>query len=473
MLGKKKFSFTANFLDKKVGKNETSAVGNQFMSFDHRYSNGVEKENLPKQTAWTRMTNVKGPDFSKIGDRIFSGGPKKPGKSISKRWYIKELHPDGYNQDPFKKDWNPPERQKELVAELFNEKETPTKISHEQFYHPHVNSQEHQEEIINDLYYPEDNPTVVDKPHPREFGKHALQKTGVSGAVTVTVHRPSETEKMSDFTSVNVSTDNKFCKDRYKEAKTHNDMIRDMESRGENLGNLKKKICEFCYARNYEELRKKTVKACYIRNGKVLTSGVLDPSELPTFAPGEVIRFDAFGELEKGKMGVYHFINYLNMALKNHQSYFVLWTKNDAAINATFNYDYRKPKNLTIIWSNEAIDDIQIIPNAKARKWADGVFNVVEDFPLYYHVRYGKDPETGVTIHNCNGRCIECKVCYSGKRGFAIVELKKTLKTSYNKWLVNVRSGKKDPNESRRKSNRLSRKGRFVLPYRPTSMRRR
>jgi hypothetical protein len=87
---------------------------------------------------------------------------------------------------------------------------------------------------------------------------------------------------------------------------------------------------------------------------------------------------------------------------------------------------------------------------------------------------YGKDPDTGVIVYKCHGKCIDCKVCYSGKKDFAIIELEKNQLGRYNTWLSKLGSDERGVSE-RRSKNRIKPKYKqlvTVMPYRPTSMRR-
>ena len=87
----------------------------------------------------------------------------------------------------------------------------------------------------------------------------------------------------------------------------------------------------------------------------------------------EVLRFEAFGDLENVIQG----INYINIATKNSHIDSALWTKNPRILKMTFEY-VEKPSNLKIGYSS-IFKDIVIRIEAIQRLYPfiDFTFNVV------------------------------------------------------------------------------------------------
>jgi hypothetical protein len=188
-------------------------------------------------------------------------------------------------------------------------------------------------------------------------------------------------------------------------------------------------ICGFCYANKAETGSPKAGKITpkYKQQSEYVRSWVIPREKLPQFNRGEVIRLDAHGDLEVGERGVRQFINYLNIIQHNPHTFFTLWTKNHKTVNETYRVlgKVLKPKNLTIIYSNPWVDKPIYAPPSAA-SWADGVFNVV------YLDNYMKTSDGYVNVNGkriyvvkCKKLCRECRVCYSGLKNFAVVELEK------------------------------------------------
>jgi hypothetical protein len=109
-------------------------------------------------------------------------------------------------------------------------------------------------------------------------------------------------------------------------------------------------------------------------------------------------------------------------------------------MNEYFAKGFRKPKNLTMIWSNPMVDSIKLHSPGNY-PWVDGVFNVVElkdinnlsfgdidnvgkytDVPEDAPINWGHNNTLGVTFVKCHNYCVRCRACYSGKKNFVVIE---------------------------------------------------
>jgi hypothetical protein len=140
--------------------------------------------------------------------------------------------------------------------------------------------------------------------------------------------------------------------------------------------------------------RYKNLNECLISNTEILTSGVLD-WDLLALTPTRYFRFEAFGDL----VNEYQVVNYFNIAKKNPETLFALWTKNPRIIErALENSDLEKPSNLQIVLSSPLIN--VALKNTKF-DFVDKIFSV-----------YDKETAKGVNI-NCGSRsCLSCGRCY-------------------------------------------------------------
>jgi uncharacterized protein YlzI (FlbEa/FlbD family) len=147
-------------------------------------------------------------------------------------------------------------------------------------------------------------------------------------------------------------------------------------------------ICSSCYSWNMLKTFRKNAVPRFKINSDILSSRVLDMNELPR-PNSNVARFNGHGEL----INTNHVQNIVNYALFYPKVTFTLWTKKKALIQSFFN-KHEKPKNLLLIYSNEAVDLVyKDVP-----KHFDKVFNVVSN-------------ETSSI--NCDGKCIDCMTCYT------------------------------------------------------------
>ena len=160
----------------------------------------------------------------------------------------------------------------------------------------------------------------------------------------------------------------------------------------------KNSICSECYSWNMLTTFRKNAVPRFQLNSKILSERVLDFNELPR-PSSNVARFNAHGEL----INANHIQNIVNFALFYPKVTFTLWTKKKGFIQSFFN-KCEKPKNLLLIYSNEAVG----IVYKEVPAHFDKVFNVVENFS---------------NDVNCDGKCLDCMMCYTqGNKVEQIIE---------------------------------------------------
>lgn len=182
------------------------------------------------------------------------------------------------------------------------------------------------------------------------------------------------TGKMEGMASLSTScTCNSFCKNR---------------SCNKSL------ICSHCYAERQMKMYHNLEK-CLIKNTEILTSKILDKSELPIIN-FLYFRFESFGDL----ININQVINYFNICRKNPKVHFALWTKNPFIIADTIREGHVKPRNLQIIYSSPRIN----IVNEPKYDFIDKIFTV-------YDKKYIKENDINI---NCGAeKCITCGKCYN------------------------------------------------------------
>lgn len=161
-------------------------------------------------------------------------------------------------------------------------------------------------------------------------------------------------------------------------------------------------ICAFCYAfiaiKRGTFLIRKAIPH-YTKNGDILSNRLLEDWEIPRYTVSttryiDCFRFEAFGDL----FNITHFENYVNIARKNPDIHFALWTKKWYIVNEYFK-THSRPKNLSIVISSLEIDkpfepekhNLSFVP--------DVVFTVTRD----------------INKVNCKcgfGACANCQRCY-------------------------------------------------------------
>lgn len=163
-------------------------------------------------------------------------------------------------------------------------------------------------------------------------------------------------------------------------------------------------ICENCYA--FEQLHAyKTQRVKLERATEFLTSHVVDFDNIPVLNV-KLFRFESFGDLNNS----IQVINYFNIARKNPDTTFTLFTKNPFIIDyALKEYGVSKPENFIVILSSLFKNHEFNIDKMKALyPFVDKIFTVYT--PEYIN-------ENGITI-NCGARnCFTCRKCYDKNNG--------------------------------------------------------
>ena len=167
---------------------------------------------------------------------------------------------------------------------------------------------------------------------------------------------------------------------------------RDCNKRCMRNASIKGSICEKCYAERmmkmYAELKKHLEE-----NFHILTSRVLDESELPRFN-NSFVRIESFGDVANE----IHAINYIRMINVNPYVHFGWWTKNCDLLKDPI-AELGKPKNVQIVRSS-------LFLNKKVKPYYDFVDKTFTVYDKEY-IR-----KNNINI-NCGGRkCFECLRCY-------------------------------------------------------------
>jgi len=214
------------------------------------------------------------------------------------------------------------------------------------------------------------------------------------------IHVSKLTGKLNGFQSIsNNTTTNKYCYDRYEQAKIKN------KKAGKVVD-----ICGVCYSQSMLNGMRKNMKPALDRN-EFIAERILNPNELPTILAA-FHRFHAHGELltelinpETGETvkkydKFTHIENLCRIAEHNPHCNFALWTKRTDIIKPFFN-QRKKPSNLILIYSNPKTNHIL----QKVPQHFDRTFNNVE-------------ADKFTDKQNCTGqKCIDCMLCYKPNNG--------------------------------------------------------
>ena len=187
-----------------------------------------------------------------------------------------------------------------------------------------------------------------------------------------------------------------------------------------------KVICTKCYSWGMLQGFRKNVAEALQRNTEALSKTVLSYKDLPVIKD-DVFRFQHHGELINMK----HLKNLVNIARKNPDCTFALWTKRKGMVaNYVFEWNYwldkmvddkatyknyirtyaRQeqvgiPSNLILVYSNPRIDKVITNPPKNFHK----VFNNVS-------------PDNHTRKQNCTGqKCRDCWLCYSKYSGCNVI----------------------------------------------------
>ena len=156
-------------------------------------------------------------------------------------------------------------------------------------------------------------------------------------------------------------------------------------------------ICTKCYSWAMLQGFRKNVAEALQRNTEALSKTVLSYKDLPVIKD-DVFRFQHHGELINMK----HLKNLVNIARKNPDCTFALWTKRKDMVAK---YVATLPSNLILVYSNPRIDKVITKPPKHFHK----VFNNVS-------------PDNLISQQNCTGqKCRDCMLCYSKSSGCNVI----------------------------------------------------
>jgi len=163
-------------------------------------------------------------------------------------------------------------------------------------------------------------------------------------------------------------------------------------------------ICNYCYSVNMLKTFRKSCVKSFQHNSEFLSSKVIHQDGLPIINAA-FFRFSGHGELINDN----HFINLINICVKNPSTNFALWSKRAPIIWDVLK-THKKPRNLILVYSNPKIDHVlKKIPDQ-----FDKVFNNVTSGAV-----------------NCSpkkGACLACLKCYkfskSAKNNIIIEQVK-------------------------------------------------
>ena len=155
----------------------------------------------------------------------------------------------------------------------------------------------------------------------------------------------------------------------------------------------KKTICSICYSYAMLEGSRKNCAKPWQRNSNIFEK-ILPLENLPRIMD-RVFRFHGHGELINKE----HYLNFCNIAKKNPETTFALWTKRKDLVR-----NVKRPENMILIYSNPTIDKVKLDPP----KGFDKVFNNVSG---------------SHKLENCTGqKCVDCLKCYTKSDHPVIVE---------------------------------------------------
>lgn len=167
-------------------------------------------------------------------------------------------------------------------------------------------------------------------------------------------------------------------------------------------------ICEQCYSRKMLTTMRKSCNRSWSENAFRISKEVIPEKLLPDLSGLQcngAFRFSSHGEI----INENHLVNLLNIARKNPDITFGLWTKRISMIQEHI---------------NEIPDNVVLVASTRLTNIA---FPVVPDgFHKVFSV-YTKSfaEEHGIAI-NCHGKCRECMICY--RRGNGITHINELIK---------------------------------------------
>jgi|TARA_R110000803_G_scaffold207844_1_gene276066 hypothetical protein len=159
-------------------------------------------------------------------------------------------------------------------------------------------------------------------------------------------------------------------------------------------------ICKVCYSASMLEGARKNCAPAWEKNSNALTS-LIPIDNLPSIN-AHTFRFHAHGEL----INYAHLENFINIAIKNPDTHFALWTKRTNLVKQFLKVD-NAPKNIIFIYSNPKTNTIIEKPPTGFHK----VFNASYDDTV-------KEGQT-----HCTGqKCVDCMACYRHNESTVIIE---------------------------------------------------
>lgn len=171
---------------------------------------------------------------------------------------------------------------------------------------------------------------------------------------------------------------------------------------------LKGSICEKCYASALLSFRK-SMADCFKTNTKRLTTEIISEDKLPDIY-NKYGRLEAFGDIQNSTQ----VINYFNICNKNKEVKFALWTKNPPFIKRVITHGYKKPDNLTIVYSSPFVN------KTVGKEMILSLYPFIDHVFTVFDKSYIK--ENNVAI-NCGARnCFKCNLCYHHDTEFYINE---------------------------------------------------
>lgn len=181
------------------------------------------------------------------------------------------------------------------------------------------------------------------------------------------------------------------------------------------LNNTDVLICGFCFANNLLEF-KKNIQTPLDKNTEILTSRILDDSEIP-FINRFVFRFESFGDLHNTVQA----INYISIAQKNPHCTFAWWSKRPNIIaDAMMELNITTlPENIVCIFSSYYLNKI----NTAITKKYDFINVVFTVFDKYYLEEH---PE--IEIHCGSRQCLGCMKCYTRRQKGNVIYINELVK---------------------------------------------
>ena len=196
------------------------------------------------------------------------------------------------------------------------------------------------------------------------------------------------TGKMNGFYSINTNPfDNPFC----------NKMSRVPGS-----------ICSQCYSRRMLGASRKHCGIPWSENNRILSGSVIPEEHIPDLSRLQcngAFRFSSHGEI----INETHLTNLLNIARKNPDITFGLWTKRVSMVQEHID---EIPDNVILVASTRLTNiAFPVVP--------DGFHKVFSVYTKSFAT------EHGIAI-NCHGKCRECMICY--RRGNGITHINELIK---------------------------------------------